>query len=429
MQTCVAIVLEGKRKGQKCQFPSSDNGFCGRHQRNFQHTELVKESKIPCRFFFRGCNTIVQTKGACEECKAKLCKKSTSCNHDGCTFKTMGNKYCKKHSRDIYRDEEKEKGIKYCDIDRGCYIVCKNGYTRCDACRDKSYSKEKEIRDERLISHNVIEILGLDIKQICVNCGVEYEQFKTSYNKLSMLCKECNNYNVIQDIKRLDRNRNYKNERFRNIIGYYESYIKSADVRDYNMSLEYNDFKTLVLSQCYYCHYIKEEEVNGIDRLNNNIGYEKDNCVACCEMCNMMKWSFHPLFFIKLCKIISGFEVASKEFYIKWSNYYTSRPRYYSKSKNHAEITRKLPFHITKDEWNNLIKQPCYICGFQSKQGIGLDRIDSTIREYTLDNVRPCCYTCNIIKKDLILEQLQEKATLISSIWPDTSIFESIPLF
>ena len=28
---------------------------------------------------------------------------------------------------------------------------------------------------------------------------------------------------------------------------------------------------------------------NGIDRIDSNIGYEPDNCVTCCVICNRMK--------------------------------------------------------------------------------------------------------------------------------------------
>jgi hypothetical protein len=147
METCKAIVLEGSRKGLSCQFPRSDNGYCGRHQRNFQHEQLLKEGKIPCRFFFRGCNTIITSKGSCDDCKKKT-----------------------------------------------------------------------------------------------------------------------------------------------------------------------------------------------------------------------------------------------------------------------------------------LIKKPCYLCGYKSTKGIGLDRVDNTQREYTLDNVKPCCYSCNILKKDFTLAQVKEKALLVSSIWTDTTPFHSIPV-
>ena len=82
METCKAIVLEGSRKGLSCQFSPSDNGYCGRHQRNFQHEQLLKDGKIPCRFFFRGCDTILTVNGSCLECKKRICKKTTECSHE-----------------------------------------------------------------------------------------------------------------------------------------------------------------------------------------------------------------------------------------------------------------------------------------------------------------------------------------------------------
>ena len=372
---------------------------------------------MPCRFFFRGCDVIVSVKGACETCKMKLCKKNTQCSHGKCKFKTKGDKYCGKHSRDKYRDEETEKGIRFCDIDRGCYTICKEGFSKCDICREKTYSKEKEIREQRMKLHNDISGILSSKTQICVNCGKDYEQFKTRYNKPSRICKLCNTNNAVHDNKRINRIRNYRNERYRIISQFYKDYILSAKARNYTMNLAFDEFKSLVLSQCHYCHYYKDDEVNGIDRVDNSKGYEKDNCVTCCESCNMMKHAFSSIFFIQLCKIISGFELPSDEFYTKWNAYYVSRPRCYSTYKKHAEKNRHLPFHITKEQWKILILKPCYLCGFQSKRGIGLDRVDSSKREYTIDNVEPCCYTCNVIKKDFTLEQVKEKATLISCIW------------
>jgi hypothetical protein len=134
-----------------------------------------------------------------------------------------------------------------------------------------------------------------------------------------------------------------------------------------------------------------------------------------------MKWAFHPLFFVQLCKIISGVEVPSKEFYETWKEYYKSRSYSYSKTKHVAEKDRKLKFNITEEQWLCLVKQPCYLCGFQIESGVGLDRVDSTIREYTLENVKPCCYTCNMLKGEYTLEQIREKATLISCIWKETA--------
>ena len=36
-------------------------------------------------------------------------------------------------------------------------------------------------------------------------------------------------------------------------------------------------------------HTVYHAKVNGIDRVNNNIGYILNNCVACCKYCNIAK--------------------------------------------------------------------------------------------------------------------------------------------
>ena len=60
------------------------------------------------------------------------------------------------------------------------------------------------------------------------------------------------------------------------------------------------EFRNFILQNCYYCGCNPEtvhrcERTNGdfihngIDRMNNNIGYIIDNCVTCCSHCNKAK--------------------------------------------------------------------------------------------------------------------------------------------
>ena len=123
MAQCKAVIQEGPRKGLNCQFPPGDNEYCGRHLRNKIYDDGIVEGKVWCRFFFRGCNNEVSDEASCEDCKKRLCKKTLSCKHDGCKFKITEGDFCKKHERDKYYIEEKEKGIKYCDISRGCFNI------------------------------------------------------------------------------------------------------------------------------------------------------------------------------------------------------------------------------------------------------------------------------------------------------------------
>lgn len=48
----------------------------------------------------------------------------------------------------------------------------------------------------------------------------------------------------------------------------------------------------------------KYEKINGIDRIDSNKDYSKNNCVPCCQMCNIMKNKFSKEDFIKKVKLI-----------------------------------------------------------------------------------------------------------------------------
>ncbi len=47
-----------------------------------------------------------------------------------------------------------------------------------------------------------------------------------------------------------------------------------------------HEFEELVQKDCFYCGKIGP---NGIDRVNNKLGYSKNNCVPCCKHCNYVK--------------------------------------------------------------------------------------------------------------------------------------------
>jgi hypothetical protein len=78
-------------------------------------------------------------------------------------------------------------------------------------------------------------------------------------------------------------------------------YIASSEARGYDWNLSDNDFDCLIFQNCYYCgippltpkktcgKHSVEIFYNGIDRIDNNLGYTKDNCVACCKICNRAK--------------------------------------------------------------------------------------------------------------------------------------------
>lgn len=86
-------------------------------------------------------------------------------------------------------------------------------------------------------------------------------------------------------------------------------------------NLSFEDFKLLTSQNCYYCNeepktclrfkhrkYLNTTEIkiNGIDRINSNIGYSIENCVSCCTICNKMKSDLEQSeFYLKIEKIMN----------------------------------------------------------------------------------------------------------------------------
>jgi hypothetical protein len=64
-------------------------------------------------------------------------------------------------------------------------------------------------------------------------------------------------------------------------------------------------------------------------------------------------------------------------------------------------------FLLTKDDCNNFFNTKCYYCGDDYK-GLRMDRIDSN-KGYEIDNVRPCCWSCNYMKNSLNENEFYDK--------------------
>lgn len=61
---------------------------------------------------------------------------------------------------------------------------------------------------------------------------------------------------------------------------------------------------------------------------------------------------------------------------------------------------------ITEEDFFTIIEKPCIFCGVVPSNGV--DRCDSKYT-YLIDNVQPCCFQCNIIKKNVDTEDFIDK--------------------
>lgn len=81
---------------------------------------------------------------------------------------------------------------------------------------------------------------------------------------------------------------------------FYADYKKGAKGRGYGWGMGKTLFRKITKMPCAYCGALpslkgkrpRENGAyvgNGIDRVNNRLGYTPGNCVPCCKVCNRMK--------------------------------------------------------------------------------------------------------------------------------------------
>lgn len=76
----------------------------------------------------------------------------------------------------------------------------------------------------------------------------------------------------------------------------YRKYEKNVWLRQRTLNLTIDEFKEFCINNCNYCGNYPNKKLhcgelyrNGIDRVDNNLGYEIENCITCCWNCNKMK--------------------------------------------------------------------------------------------------------------------------------------------
>lgn len=123
-------------------------------------------------------------------------------------------------------------------------------------------------------------------------------------------CKKCGTIfsrrgTVIENTLNAVQCSNCRKQRFGkplNVLEYkmYCFYRSGARQRGIEWNLSEKEFKSLIKGNCYYCGEMPSrhqsvsyrndyELVNGIDRIDSSEGYSKNNCVPCCNTCNLMK--------------------------------------------------------------------------------------------------------------------------------------------
>lgn len=145
----------------------------------------------------------------------------------------------------------------------------------------------------------IIKYLSKNHKQffecICV-CGEKFQARVDSIKAGTTKSCGCLKGNLISRKNRLPDNLAVINLVFK-------TYKDNARKRKLVFKLTFEEFNRLIFANCFYCNQAPKLvkfsgqknrrdrflSYNGVDRIDNNVGYVGNNCVACCSICNSAK--------------------------------------------------------------------------------------------------------------------------------------------
>jgi hypothetical protein len=144
-----------------------------------------------------------------------------------------------------------------------------------------------------------------------------------------------------------------------------------------------------MLQKCFYCGDI----ATGIDRIDSKLTHTPENCVACCVGCNKSKGAADPSTFIRKAYYRARGEYTDDDQDIWFINKQKPRIDMYKRSAEKKEV----PFDLTKEDFDVLIKSDCEYCQRSPATWFGIDRMVPSLG-YVIGNAVPCCFDCNVDK-------------------------------
>jgi hypothetical protein len=192
----------------------------------------------------------------------------------------------------------------------------------------------------------------------------------------------------------------------------YQIYSKNSNKKNTEFSLTFDDFQAITNNKCFYCDESNPRGFQGIDRIDQTVGYIRENCVPCCKMCNYMKGSLHKNVFLERVEHILTYQ-GRIEGHLHPECFANHRSCNYKSYKYRAN-KKQLEFLINENVFEETRQNPCYICGKNTDEMHmnGIDRFDN-MKGYELENIRSCCGECNTMKNIYVYDSFMNKIEAI----------------
>lgn len=408
-------------------------------------------------------SNITETGKICRECKLDLDLKEFGDKGKRNTCKKCKKEQVEKSQKEKKR--QKDEGLiglpnithKICStcntklpIERFRTATLTTYRNKCNKCEIETYKKTP---------HEIIIEESRGKSQICIRCNIEKDIitcFQINGNTFRHVCMECYNkcnYSAKSRARqRLEDEEGFKarntlshklwyeknkehvksymdiySQTLTRIVGTYLSSSKAKKLPQGSDTSVKELIASLITQPCFYCGYFNkdEEKYIGVDRINSEIGYTKENCVSCCTICNYMKNSMDVASFLRKVREIAIFNngvLNLDRLFLEPLNYHVGVDLVggscnYSDYKYSAKKRNK-PFNLSLPDFKAITLSKCYLCGLSSDSGIGIDRKNND-EGYNVPNSFPCCSYCNFMKKttdyDMFLTFIKNITTFSTS--------------
>lgn len=158
------------------------------------------------------------------------------------------------------------------------------------------------------------------IQPHCIDCG------KNLSNYQAKRCRSCQTKFMWLNKDLISYGNRRKEKYIASFNRVYNNFIRSAKKRNHSFNLTREEVKFLFMQKCNYCgqepsqYYSSHGKIcngifkfNGIDRINSNIGYTKENSISCCKWCNWAKNSLSVQDFLNHITKIYNYSIIKHE--------------------------------------------------------------------------------------------------------------------
>lgn len=179
-------------------------------------------------------------------------------------------------------------------------------HCRCDCGNERDISRTNLVQGKT-------KSCGCYRKELSHQLDETKRKFDHQGNITHKLCPICGEFKSVDNFPLNPRKVDGYSEYCNDCLNYslrkrYSRYARRAKNANMDFDISKSEFDEITSQPCAYCgKYSATYQgvgINGIDRVDSNLGYTKGNIVPCCTICNRMKLDYKKEEWINQMKLI-----------------------------------------------------------------------------------------------------------------------------